>query len=60
MSYFERNLGEPILLHIFLLGDFFSQQLILNEITVRNKVPTRIFPLGTPFPSVISRGTMFY
>jgi hypothetical protein len=52
-------------MQVFLLGDFFlatnSQKIWLPhvplETTVKNKVLAGIFPLGTSFLAIISRGT---
>jgi hypothetical protein len=59
------NLGEHILLHVFLLGAFFlatnSQKMwfpkVSLDVSVRNKVPSENIRAGTPFLTVISRGT---
>jgi hypothetical protein len=46
-SYIQRNLGEPILLHVFLLGALYSSNQFSKiwfplELNVRNKDPARI------------------
>jgi hypothetical protein len=65
-SYFQGNLVEPYFLSRISTGSLFSRLLILNkiwfpyvslEITKRTKIPTRIIPLGTLFPTVNPRET---
>jgi hypothetical protein len=59
-SFSQGNLGNPILLHVLLLGAFFSNKFANKtwipwfppEITVRNMAPARIFSLGTLYPTV--------
>jgi hypothetical protein len=64
-SSFHGNLGEPILLHVFLLGALFfvtnSQNIWFKvplEIAVGNEVPARTSSLGLLFLTIISRLTI--